>query len=204
MDRAEAAVHYLDHAAEALQVVLERCTRTLGALAAENVARAFIDILFRENLINYCELGEVYSLWGVLSRRQISDRVYFAEFVLSLNQQFNLVVEPAALTLNPSDRRVGYDDLTNLGKHLVVAIAVCHPQGTPPGADVHAEVSPYNTYMQDVPDANKVARILVTFPWMAPLYLLSFSVPERVLDILDSFVVKKPANEGANGAPGNE
>lgn len=200
MDRAEAGVHYLTHVDDALDTVLKRCQITYGAAAAEQVSRGLTDVLFRENLLSYCDINEVFSLWGVISRKAVTDKTYLAEFIIALHQQFSFMVEPPVMQHNPNDQRVSLESLTPLGRHLAVTIGVDRPNGTPAGSDPHVEAPVYSQYMVDIPDRSQIARILATFPWMAPLYLLSLSLPTNVTGTLSKYVIEK----GNTGAPGNE
>lgn len=199
MDRDEAALHYIEHAVDALDVVLNRCAVTYGPTATEQVSRMFTNLLLIENLVNYCDIGEVFSLWGVVSRTPISDRVYGAEFIIALNQQFSLFVDPPVAPKSPA-RRAGEDSLNPLGRHLVQTIAGCHHQGTEPDVGVHPEIASYRAFMHDVPTEVGVAGILTNFPWMAPLYLLSLSHPVTLTNILNAWMPRgAPAETGGDG-----
>ena len=195
MDRAEAAVHYITHATEALEVILERCARTQGAGAADQVSRAFTDLLFVQKLPTYCEVGEVYSLWGVESRREVHQRTHMAEFIVALYQQFSMMVEPPHVSNAPGDRR---DGLTAFGQHLVFTIGVDRPSiGDNVGGGVHVETANYSEFFKDIPTRQQVSSILSTFPWMGVLYVLSLSTPESLGTVLTKHVVKTPVVEVA-------
>lgn len=198
MDRATAGVHYLTHVDEALDAILERCLLTYGPGEAEMVAKGFIDLLFGQNLLNYCDVSEVYSLWAKISRQPIRERVYLAEFVIGLHQQLSFMVgtdnAPGhnGVSVNPMK------ELSALGNHLVHTVGIQRPSTAPDGVGVHLEIGEYASFMQDIPTHSQVANIINTFPWMAGLYLLSISLPKNVMGTLDKYIASKPQG------PGNE
>lgn len=198
MDRQQAAVHYISQAELALKNVLDLCLTTYGQDAADKLAKMFTDNLFGQNLPSYCDYGEVLSLWGVISRLLISERSYGGEFIIALSQQFHMFVDPAVpASVNEVE---SMNNLSPLGAHLVGAICRNHPAIALPETAFHEELAAYNLFMQDVPRPIQVLKILTYFPWMAPLYLLSFSDPNTLTTLLQSYI-KKAAAMGVAGNP---
>jgi hypothetical protein len=187
MDRQQAAVHYLSQAEIALRNTLEWCARTYGGPAADKVARLFLDTIGGQNLASYVELSEVLSLWGVISRTSVSPKVFAGEFVIDLNQRFNMFVEPAVIATASS---VSADNLLPLGHHIVSTIARCNPVCTLPTTEFHEELANYVEYFKDIPNPGNVLQILTYFPWMAPLYLLGFSEIHTLSALCGAFVIE--------------
>lgn len=186
MDRQEAAVHYLSQAEIALRNTLEWCARTYGDAAADKVARLFLDTVGGQNLSSYVEVSEVLSLWGVISRSPVAPKVFGAEFVIDLNQRFNMFVEPAVIATADG---VSIDNLLPLGNHIVGAIARCNPVCNIPTDVFHEELAAYVEYFKDIPGPSNVVRILTYFPWMAPLYLLAFSEIGTITALCGAFTI---------------
>ena len=187
MDRTQAAIHYVSQAELALQQVLEWCNATYGPQAGDRLSRMFGDTLFGQNLAVYCDIGEVLSLWGVLSRVAISEKVYGGEFIVMLHNQISMYVEPAVIAQGQELNSVS--NLTPLGSHLVSTIARSHPLAVLPTAELHVELANYNQFFQDVPKPEQVITILSAFPWMAVMYLLTFSKPSTLKAVLKSFQI---------------
>lgn len=199
MDRQAAAVHYIEQAEFALLNMLRWCDNTYGHAAADKVARMFMDKLFGENLLNYCDVLEVLELWGTIGRHAVADRTYGAEFIVSLHQHFSMFVEPPTVPtkLIRGDMR---DGLTALGTHLVGAIALAHPAAPMSNTDgFKEELEGYLNYFNDVPTVEQVTTILTTFPWMAPLYLLSLSNSDTLKAFLAKFTFEPGQQPEAGG-----
>lgn len=191
MDRQEAAVHYVSQAELALANTLEWCKETYGDIAVGQLSRMFTEAVFGENLLSYCEVEEVLSLWGIISRWNISERTYGGEFIVALNQQFNMYVEPAVIASAQDAKNL--TNLTALGAHLVSTIARNHPLAVMEHVLVHEELSSYLSFLKDVPKPEEVTILLSYFPWIAPLWLLSFSNPLTLTTLLKSYVVNPGA-----------
>lgn len=191
MDRQQAAVHYVSQAELALKSVLDWCSNTYGPQHADQLSRMFGDILFGQNLTVYCDIGEVLSLWSVISRRPISEKVYGGEFVVMLHNQFSMYVEPAVIAQSQDLKAL--TNLTPLGNHLVSTIARAHPLASLPEDKFHDELASYKGFFEDVPKPDQVITILSAFPWMAVMYLLAFSQPGTLKTVLQSYQISQGA-----------
>jgi len=198
MDRQQAAIHYISQAEIALKTCLEWCKATYGTPAADQLSRLLTNTLFSENLAAYTEPGEVLSLWGVISRSPITEKVYGGEFIMMLFNQFSMYVEPAVVDKSESPTNV--NNLTALGKHLVSAIARAHPLVKYPETEMHVELANFNSFLTDLPTPEQVIAILSYFPWIAPLYLLMFSQPGTLKSVLHEFQINSGSTPNGTGA----